>query len=401
MAAPVRGRGGHHRALAGAGRRVLLRDRRARSGLRAGPRARPGGTRLLPAEDVLGVREIKPRYRLVARDGTAALGGDARRSTGRDGRRRGPARRRAPAYERECRRSRDPAAGVAGRRGAAEFAAAAGRGAVRPGDSVRQRREPDAGALHATRSRVCSADGGRRRTRPPAAATVGRERRDRGPGRRRRLRLRHRLARGGHGVHAGRRAASGAGRRELSAPRVRCRPRRVDYSGLRDGARAARRPAERPRPAPRAAHRRQRGTAAAAPGVGGGGSRPGAGAAGRRGPARAELRAPGEPRPGLRSGEHDGAAGVSLSERRAGGHRQLLPRDPRRHPRAAGCCWRGSSIGLPVGIGGSDAREFAAASGPGAVSTGRGAVGRRLRRDARVPRRDGHPSAGRPLVRRS
>ncbi len=109
---------------------------------------------------------------------------------------------------------------------------------------------------------------GRRRPRPPAAPTADRERRDRGPGRRRRLRLRRRLARGDHGVHAGRRAASGAGRRESAAPRVRRRPRRPGDPGVRDGARPARGPAERARPAPRPAHRRQRGAAAAAPGTG-------------------------------------------------------------------------------------------------------------------------------------
>ena len=94
VAAPLRGRGRHHRAPARAGGRALHRDRRARSGLRAGPQP-TRGTRLLPAEDVLGVRDLEPRSRLVARDGTAALGGDARRSTGGDGRRRGPGWRRS------------------------------------------------------------------------------------------------------------------------------------------------------------------------------------------------------------------------------------------------------------------------------------------------------------------
>ena len=41
VAGPLRARAGHHRALAGAGRRALHRDRRARSGFPAGPRTRP------------------------------------------------------------------------------------------------------------------------------------------------------------------------------------------------------------------------------------------------------------------------------------------------------------------------------------------------------------------------
>ena len=47
-----------------------------------------------------------------------------------------------------------------------------GRGALRIADRVRERGEPDAGPLYATRSGVCGADGGGRRPRPPAAATA-------------------------------------------------------------------------------------------------------------------------------------------------------------------------------------------------------------------------------------
>ena len=255
--------------------------------------------------------------------------------------------------------------------------------------------------LHAARAGVRRTDGGGRRARPPAAPTADRERRDHGAGRLRRPRVRDALARCDHRLHARGRAAPRPGHAERAAPRIRRRPGRHHDPSVRDGACHPGRPAERARAAPRAAQRCGQGAAAAAPRAGDGGSRAGAGAAGRRGSAPAELRAAGARRPRLRTREHGDAAGVPLPRRRARSQRELLPRDPRRHPRAAGRRRRRGDIRVPARTGRPHTRESAGASRPGAVSARRGAVRCRCRRDAGLPRGNGDPIAGRAVVRRA
>ena len=93
---------------------------------------------LLLPKAIARVRELHSRRRLVAGDRADPPRRHPRRGPGRDGRHRGPARRRLPAHQRRRRGARHPPADASGRGGAAGAAAPLGRRRLRPPDRLRQ-----------------------------------------------------------------------------------------------------------------------------------------------------------------------------------------------------------------------------------------------------------------------
>ena len=296
---------------------------------------------------------------------------------------------------------RRSAAGAARRNGAPDTAAALGRRGPRAADRLRQRREPDVGAIDAARAGVRHPVGGGRRLGAAAAPTADREHGHRRTGRPRRTRAGGRSDRIDSGAVAVRCAGARAGRPEWAAAGLRRRAGGRDRPAVRVRAGAAGASTQCRGPARERSPRRPRHGAGSTPRAGGGGGRSGVGVAVRCGSARPELRAARARRPGLRAAEHGGVAGLPGLADRVGCPSELLPPDPWGDSRPAGNRRRGSRLVVSPGDGEPHRRESADPARPAAGPARGGALHRDIPGDPGLCRRDAAPAQARALVRRT